>query len=256
MKPGAAAIVAIVGALLCGCDREDGRDPPTAQRSSRGTATTGAVAAHAGASGTGVIRGKVKFTGAKPVAKPVERECHPGMKVTIPDEPYLVGPGGELRNAVVFLKNPPAGSDAPAPAAPVIDQKDCVYVPHVVAARAGQAVTFTSSDKVLHNVHVVARDNGESNQSMNFGERRELPIKAAEFFTAKCDLHPWMTCKVAAFDHPFYTVTGADGSFAFNGLPPGTYTVGVWHEKLGQRSQDVAVAVDRPAELVITIEKK
>jgi plastocyanin len=254
--PGAAAIV-IVAALLCGCDREDGRDPPAAQRAGQsGKAGDAAASQGAGMSASGVIRGKVKFTGTKPAAKPVERECHPGVKVTIPDEAYLVGPGGELKNAVVFLKNPPAGSAVAAPAAPVIDQKDCVYVPHVVAAQVGQRVTFTSSDKVLHNVHVVARDNGESNQSMNFGERRELSIKGAEFFTAKCDLHPWMTCKVAAFDHPFYAVTGDDGSFAFNGLPPGTYTVGVWHEKLGQRSQDVAVAADRPAELVITIEKK
>src|SRR4051812_22513638 len=107
---GAAAIV-IVAAALCGCDREDGRDPPTAQRSSQGGKAGGASASQgAGASASGVIRGKVKFTGTKPAAKPVERECHLGVKVTIPDEAYLVGAGGELRNAVVFLKNPPAGS--------------------------------------------------------------------------------------------------------------------------------------------------
>jgi uncharacterized protein (DUF2141 family) len=66
-----------------------------------------------------------------------------------------------------------------------------------------------------------------------------------------------MVCKIAAFDHPFYAVTGDDGSFAFNGLPPGTYTIGVWHEKLGQRAQDVNVAAGGKAvDVVITVEKK
>lgn len=252
---GAVVLLLLAGALAS-CDREDGREPPAAHNTTQSASPNGATAQANLPAPTGTIRGKIKFSGTAPPAKPVQRECHPGMKVNIPDESYVVGPGGELRDAVVFLKNPPVGSTAPTPAAPVVDQKDCVYVPHVVAARVGQVVTFTSSDKVLHNVHAVALQNGESNQSMQFGETRTYPLIAAEYVTAKCDVHPWMRCRIAVFDHPFYAVTKDDGSFEFNGLPPGTYTVGVWHDKLGQRTKDVTVAAGKPVETTITVEKK
>jgi plastocyanin len=249
------AVLLLCG-FIAGCDREDGRDPLFAKNGTQGAPATGAAGQIAAGPATGVIRGKIKFTGTKPPAKPVQRDCHPGVKVMIPDETYLVGPGGELKNAVVFLKNPPEVPGAQTPPAPVIDQVNCIYVPHVVAARVGQQVTFTSGDPVLHNVHVIARENGETNQSQQKGETRTMEVKAAEFMTVKCDVHPWMTAKIAAFDHPFYAVTGDDGSFVINGLPSGSYTIGVWHEKLGQRAQDVSVALDKAAEVVITVEKK
>jgi plastocyanin len=259
------ALALVLGTLvvLAGCDKEDGRARPgglsgvamatpattTAAPTANGTGATAAVPA-----GKGGIRGKVKYSGLAPVLKPTERDCHPGgAKVTIPDESVILAPGGELKNVIVFLKNPPAGG-TPRPA-PVVDQKDCIYVPHVIALQAGQEITFTSSDPVLHNVHVLPSDNGEMNRGMNKGDKLKFPVSAPAFFKVMCDVHPWMSCRVGVFEHPYFAVTKADGGFEFTDLPVGTYSVGVWHEKLGQRAQDVAVTADKAAEVTITIAK-
>jgi plastocyanin len=242
----------ILGAtVLIGCDKKDEGTKPAA-----GGEPASAAAAATAVTGKGVIRGHVKFSGMAPVLKPVERDCHPGgPKMVIPDESVLVSPAGELKNVIVFLKNPPAAGAAQP--APIIDQKDCVYVPHVVAMQTGQDLKFTSSDPILHNVHVVSMDNGEYNQSIAKGDTKSYPVKAAGFFKAKCDVHPWMVCSVGAFDHPYFAVTKDDGSFEFHDLPLGRYTLGFWQEKLGQRTlADVAVADDKPADVTFTYEPK
>jgi plastocyanin len=199
----------------------------------------------------------VKYSGPAPVLKPAQRDCHPGgAKVIIPDETVLVSPAGELKNVIVFLKNPPAAAGSSQPT-PVIDQKDCVYIPHVVAVQTGQALRFTSSDPVLHNVHVWPNPNGEYNQSIIKGDTKSYPVNSPAFFKVKCDVHPWMMSNVGAFDHPYFAVTKDDGTFEFRDLPAGRYTLGFWHEKFGQRTQeDVAVADDKPADITFTYEPK
>jgi hypothetical protein len=104
-------------------------------------------------------------------------------------------------------------------------------------------------------VHVGPNDNGEYNQGITKGDTKNYPVNSAAFFKVKCDVHPWMLCNVGAFDHPYFAVTRDDGTFEFKDLPPGQYTVGFWHEKLGQRTQaDVAVADDKPADITFTYE--
>lgn len=238
--------VAIVG----GCDREDGRTRPDQNAQ---TASSSSATAPAAATGTGVIRGSVKYSGVNPQLKPTQRDCHPGgPKVVIPDESIIIDAKGALKNAIVFLKNPPA-SGGPSQQPPVVDQRNCIYVPHVIALQTGQAIKFTSSDPVLHNVHVLPNPNGEYNQGVSQGDTRSYPVTSPGFIKVTCDVHPWMACRVGVFDHPFFAVTGDDGAFQFTGLPPGTYSVAVWHEKLGQATQDVVAANDKPADVAFTM---
>ena len=57
----------------------------------------------------------------------------------------------------------------------------------------------------------------------------------------KCDVHGWMAAWVGVTTHPFFAITGADGTFELKGVPPGTYTVEAWHEKFGTRTTQVTV---------------
>ena len=57
----------------------------------------------------------------------------------------------------------------------------------------------------------------------------------------KCNVHPWMRSYIGVVSHPFFGVTGEDGSFTIKGLPPGTYTIQTWHEKFGTRELQVTV---------------
>jgi hypothetical protein len=58
----------------------------------------------------------------------------------------------------------------------------------------------------------------------------------------KCNIHAWMHSYIGVVDHPYFAVTGPDGKFQWKNVPPGDYTVAVWHEKLGKQEQQVHVA--------------
>jgi hypothetical protein len=68
----------------------------------------------------------------------------------------------------------------------------------------------------------------------------------------KCDIHPWMRAYLGAFDHPYFALSGADGSFTLKNLPPGEYTVEAWHERFGTRSQKVALGAKETKDVVFT----
>jgi hypothetical protein len=131
----------------------------------------------------------------------------------------------------------------------VLDQKGCKYEPHVFGVRVGQTVEILNSDATLHNVHAIPQKNGEFNQGMPL-----QGMKIRETFTApeigvpfKCDVHGWMASYANIVAHPYFAVTDAAGNFSMPNLPPGTYTVEVWHEKLGTRTQQVTIAPKQSA---------
>ena len=72
----------------------------------------------------------------------------------------------------------------------------------------------------------------------------------------KCEVHGWMGAHVGVSDHPFFTVTGADGSFTLGQIPPGTYELEAWHEKYGTRTATVTVGDGATAEATFTFAKK
>jgi plastocyanin len=195
------------------------------------------------------ITGSVRYAGSAPSASPVDMsadaycaEAQSGARATI--RAIDADAQGRLRNAIVYVKEPSA---AQRPAAPsetaVLDQRGCVYVPHVVVLRTGQTLVVRNSDATLHNVHVTASRNRGFNigqpirglESKRTFDRPEVGIQVA------CDIHGWMNGAIAVFDHPWFAVTGEDGTFSLDGLPPGDYTLEVWHETLGTQTRQVTV---------------
>ena len=68
------------------------------------------------------------------------------------------------------------------------------------------------------------------------------PLKRPGLVTVKCDVHSWMRAYVFVSPGPFATVTGPDGSFAIEGLPPGEHAVRIWHETLGTAHRQVRIS--------------
>ncbi len=195
-----------------------------------------------------VLSGKVAFEGEAPAPKPLnfgaEKQCammH-GDKMPVAED-LVVNPNQTVKWALVYVK---AGAPAsPAPAEPIeINQKGCMFVPHVTVARSGQKVIFKNSDPVLHNI----RTESKINKLFNIAQPIQDMTTAWTFaqpeigIKMRCDVHFWMASYIHVLDHPFYALTGDDGSYQIKDLPAGTYTVEVWHEKLGTQTAEITVA--------------
>jgi plastocyanin len=193
--------------------------------------------------GAAAIKGKVQYVG--PAVEPKK------LPVTIDqfvcgkdkdDEDLVLSAQRGVRNAVVSLAAPPPGAKWEFSTAPVfLDQRQCVFVPRVTLVPAGGTVEFLNSDRLLHNIHSAGRANTVFNRTQP--RARTIPITFAkpEIVRINCDLHGWMRAWVVVMDHPFYAVTGAEGEFALTNVPPGRYTLSVWHETLGTVTKDVTV---------------
>ncbi len=190
----------------------------------------------AAAAGDGVIRGKVTVDGFVPMPKVI-----PGSPMVV-DESIVVGPQQGLKNVIVYLKDAPKGTfvlQTPV----VLDQVKCVYVPHVLAVQTGQTLRLKSSDAVLHNVHLKCAVNPDVNYGFPSPGQRDIQLNLAEApFPVRCDVHPWMSAWVGVFDHPWFAVSGEDGSFTIEHVPPGTYTLVAWQEVLPQQEQRITIS--------------
>ena len=198
------------------------------------------------------VTGKVKLVGPPPDMGTIDmsgqKECAALHPDPVTEETVVVADDGSLKNVVVALKKADdqdlPGQPPPPKDPAVLDQKGCMFAPHVLAMQAGQPLVVKNSDPFLHNVHSQSTANDVFNMAMptaNAGEKADPQPKVPETFKVKCDVHPWMTGWVAVFDHPYFAVTGDDGTFAIKGLPDGTYTLRAWHERFGIKDQRVTV---------------
>src|SRR2546426_3189876 len=202
----------------------------------------------------GRIVGRVRLAGPPPAAGPpiaalIASAVGGGE---IPAESLLVDHDGGVANAVVVVRGVAAGAEAERPEA-VVDNAHCRFVPRVQVVTRGQSVRVRSSDPVLHNAHPVLVAEPEVSianvalavpgQTMNLTRRlaTALPASGEALVRLGCDVHPWMRGWLVVLDHPYAAVTGADGRFAIAAVPPGSYTVAVWHEVLGRAEQPVTV---------------
>jgi plastocyanin len=205
------------------------------------------AAGTAGPAHAGDVTGTVNYTGKVPSLKPLAMNADPACAKKhsgpVANEALVLGSGNTMANVLVRVKSAVPGN-FPVPAQPaVIDQKGCQYFPHVLGIRVGQTLKLKNSDGLLHNVHALPKVNTPFNMAMpaNRTEADTKFGKAEGMFLVKCDVHPWMSAYVGVFSNPFFAVSGKDGKFKISGLPPGTYDLEAWHEKLGVKTAKVTV---------------
>jgi plastocyanin len=203
---------------------------------------------------TGTIAGKVTFDGTPPAETELRvagdatcASAHQGAvfagDVKVRD--------GKVANAFVYVKKGLEKFVFDLPKTPVtIDQRGCIYHPRILGAQSGQEIQFLNSDPTLHNVHTTPKNSSPTNFGMSRqGTSRGIRIAKPEVMVAvKCDVHPWMRAYVGVLDHPHFALTGDDGSFELRNVPAGEYTLGVWHERFGEREAAVKVEAGKPSD--------
>ena len=195
------------------------------------------------------INGTVKFDGTPPKFKEIKMDADPicltHHKEAVFPQTLVLGEGNTMGNVFVYIKGGLAPTKYDIPQAPVvIDQKGCMYDPHVAGVMTGQVVKILNPDGTLHNVHALSKVNTEFNMAMpKFrAEITKIFDKPEFMFAIKCDVHPWMGAWLAIMPHPFFNVTKSDGKFELVKVPAGTYEIEAWHEKLGTKTMSVTVA--------------
>ena len=157
----------------------------------------------------------------------------------------VVNDNGTLKYAFVWIKSGLPDKTWQVPTTPVtLDQNGCMYKPHVIGVMAGQNIEIKNSDPTNHNIHPQPQTNQEWNESQPPGSADKMQTFARQevMIPVKCNIHPWMRSYIGVVAHPFFAVTGDDGTFTIKGLPPGTYTIEAWHEKYGTSDQTITVA--------------
>lgn len=159
---------------------------------------------------------------------------------------FLLGNNQRLLNAFIYVKSGEALNayrfEAPESEA-VLERKNCRFSPHVLGIRVGQSLSMVNNDRTTHNTHPVPKVNQEWNASQAPGTSFSKSFKRRELFIPiKCNQHPWEKAYLSVMDHPFFAVSDAFGNYEIRGLPPGTYTLGIWHEKLGEQEIEIKVS--------------
>jgi hypothetical protein len=251
LRLGVAVLTA--AALAGGCGGSEA--PPAA-------ATARPDAKRVDAATAGTIGGRVSFEGTVPQFPPIKLDSDPACAAQHPNglavETIVVNNGG-LENVFVYVKDGLGNYVFDTPTEPVtLDQKGCRYSPHVFGVRTGQPILIVNSDPTMHNVHGA----GNVNQQFNFaqvvaGVKNTRTLTAAEVMMPfKCNVHTWMTAYAGVLPHPYFAVTANGGTFELKNLPPGTYTIEAWHEKLGTSSQSVTLAEKESKTLTFTFALK
>jgi Polysaccharide lyase family 4, domain II len=216
-----------------------------------------AVVAHgpgpAGAQGGGTIEASVTYAGAPVVEKlKVNKDTEKcGTEAVV--EKVVVGGNKGLANAVVSV--PGAKGGAAKAVKGTVDQHGCKFVPHVTAMTPGE-LDLKNSDDILHNIHTYSTANPSINKAQpKFKKVMTEKFEKPEMIKLTCDVHSWMLGWVAVMPSPFFGVTDANGVTKIDNVPPGKYTVEVWHETLGKQTKDVEVKAGQAAKVAFEMKK-
>ena len=195
----------------------------------------------------GSITGTITFEGKAPKMKPLRLDADPICVVNneiAPKKEWLILDENKgVKNVLVFVTEGLNIDYSPPEEPVVIDQKGCIYSPHVLGIMAGQQLDILNNDGTLHNIHALPKVNKEFNKAQP-RSKKKLSVKFEKPeapFKVKCDVHPWMGAYIGVFDHPCFAVSGDDGTYIISDLKPGEYVIEAWHEKLGSQTANVTV---------------
>lgn len=157
----------------------------------------------------------------------------------------------DVADAVVWVEGPRVRVQ---PSAATIVMKGKAFVPRVAVVPVGGSVEFPNMDPIFHNVFSVSGENRFDLDLYKKPNRRAATFRQPGLVRVFCNIHPQMSAYVLVRDNPFWARAGADGRFAIEGVPAGTWTVRVWHERGGEATQAAAVPAEGTVEVDLDLD--
>lgn len=171
----------------------------------------------------------------------------------VPDESLLISKEGRVANVVVSIEGIRKGKPVDQRIRPRLAAAGCRFVPHVLAVSVGQKIVIYNGDPLLHTVRAVMDPHTTVFDVSLPVQNQKIPKLIRSPGIMKLDSgagHVWMSGWILAFNHPYFAVTGDDGTFSIKGVPPGTYEIRAWHEVLGTQIAKVTISPGATSEVV------
>jgi plastocyanin len=149
----------------------------------------------------------------------------------------------EFRPAVVYLEKAPGGAfELPEGGRASMDQRDQTFVPHVLAITVGTTVDFPNSDLTFHNVFSLSKTKSFDLGRYSRGKSKSVRFDRPGVVQVFCDIHSHMSAYILVFAHRYFAVTDRAGAYTIGRVPPGTYTLAVWHEGEVRETRAVTIS--------------
>ena len=255
--------VGVLVLLLAGCGRDNG------EKQRAGTAATSeALAATPGFArqsapytartldSIGRATGTVEIEGEPPadsVVQPTSDQAVCGVSIT---RRSLERRGNRAVGVVVWIDGIRSGKPLPLERRFEIANEHCLITPELQAAIAGGTLNVQNLDAVEHRTRITRRASGELLATIRETDEgqvvpNEHVLTKAGVLEVTCAAHPWTHAWIAVFDHPYFALTGTDGSFVIDSVPPGRYRVHAWHPRLGAMEESLTIEAGKAATLTL-----
>jgi hypothetical protein len=193
----------------------------------------------------GTVSGRVVFNGTPPAPAILKiDEDVQACGADRPSDELLVSGSKGIQNVVLSIETVAAGKDWDLPGEFVYDQKKCAFVPRIMLIKPEMEGAVLNSDSIGHNFHTISSGIYNVNKKIQPGAKLVVAkgqVRKPGKIRAKCDIHSWMGGWWVVAETPYTVVSDQDGKFSITNIPAGTYTLRIWHEKLGESQQKVTV---------------
>jgi plastocyanin len=196
---------------------------------------------------SGTIAGQVKLT-SRVRGTPLPSNVYQPRRVANHDA--IVIP--EIKNVVVYLKDVKFKGALP-PSHAQIRQEHESFVPRVVAVTRGSTIEFPNADPFFHNVFSLSSAATFDLGRYPMGREKSATLNTPGLVKVYCHIHSQMSASILVLDHPYFAMPALDGTFTMRNVPPGTYTIVGWHERIGERASTVQVTPGATASIDIAL---
>ncbi len=192
--------------------------------------------------------------GSSPKLPPLEIVKAKDVCKDVPNETLVIGPERGIRYAVITLEGLPASEPAEGEGVHELDNAGCRFVPHVQVMQVDQSLVLKNTDPILHSVHAFFQGaQPQFNVGLFPGKIVRKPIVSPGVVKLLCEVHPWMSAWIIVTDNPYHAVTDLHGEYQIGDVPPGTYRLKVWHERLGTQEKKVEVKAGATSKVDFTL---
>jgi len=160
-------------------------------------------------------------------------------------------------NVVVYLESKSLKKEYPPPDKhSELDQKNLVFIPRVLPILKGTTVDFRNSDDVQHNIFAPGKVEKFNLGTWGLGGVRDYTFNKPGEVIILCNVHSEMVAYIIILESPYFAKTDKDGNFRIENIPPGTYILKTWHEKMKFPSQEVTIAEEEVKEINLELKKR